>query len=96
MNRLVSLVKNKYLLAFVVFFGWMLFFDRHDLTTQYSYYSQLKELENQKNFYETELEKIATGLHDLQHNSEALERIAREKYQMKKENEDVFILLPQE
>ncbi len=93
MKRVFNLIKNKYLVACAVFFAWMLFFDRHDLATQYSYYSELKDLEREKAFYEVELQRIGKGLDDLKNNPAEVERIARERYQMKKEAEDVFILV---
>ncbi|HAU54598.1 MAG TPA: septum formation initiator, partial [Sphingobacterium sp.] len=37
MQRLWSLIRNKYLLAALAFLVWMLFFDRNDFATQYSY-----------------------------------------------------------
>lgn len=93
MNRLLYIVKNKYVIAGLVFAVWMLFFDRHDLTTQYDYYGQLKSLESEQQFYETEVAELSQRLHDLDGNLEEIERIAREKYQMKRDNEDIYIIV---
>lgn len=93
MERILSIIRNKYLVSGLIFGTWMLFFDRHDLTTQFSYYSQKEELEEEKKFYHSEIDKISKGLDDIKNNPQEMQRIAREKYQMKKENEDVFILL---
>lgn len=93
MNRLLYIVKNKYVIAGLVFVVWMLFFDRHDLTTQYDYYGQLKSLEAEQQFYETEVAELSQRLHDLDGNLEEIERIAREKYQMKRDNEDIYIIV---
>lgn len=96
MERLLSVIRNKYIIAGVAFTIWMLFFDRHDVATQYSYYSQLKELRTEKEFYTTEIDKITKSVHDLNTDPQALQRVAREKYKMKKENEDVFVIIEEE
>ncbi|MBK1441099.1 septum formation initiator family protein [Parapedobacter sp. ISTM3] len=96
MERLLSIIRNKYLLAAAAFMVWMLFFDRHDVTTQYDYYSQLKGLKAEKAFYTAEIERVAKTIHDLNTDPQALQRIAREKYKMKKENEDVFVIVEEE
>jgi len=93
MNRAVSLIRNKYMIASVIFAVWMLFFDRHDLTTQYDYYVQRKALEQEKEFYDREISRISRTLDDLEKNPAAIERIGREKYQMKKADEDVYVIL---
>lgn len=93
MERILSVVKNKYIIASVVFVVWMLFFDRHDVTTQYSYYSELKSLEAERDFYLKEMEYINKTVSDIQVDPEAVQRIARERYQMKKDNEDVFVII---
>ncbi|SEL85194.1 FtsB family cell division protein [Parapedobacter koreensis] len=96
MERLLSIIRNKYLIAAVAFVVWMLFFDRHDVATQYDYYSQLKGLKAEKAFYTTEIERVTKTIHDLNTSPQELQRIAREKYKMKKENEDVFVILERE
>jgi len=93
MERLLSAIRNKYIIATVAFVVWMLFFDRHDVTTQYGYYSELKELEAQRDFYVKEMEIINKTVNDIHSDPEAVQRIARERYQMKKDNEDVFVII---
>ena len=83
------------MIATVAFAVWMLFFDRHDLATQYSYYSELKNLQAEKAFLTTEIEEVAHTIEALKSDPETLQRMAREKYKMKKENEDVFVLVEQ-
>jgi len=74
----------------------MLFFDRHDISTQFDYYSQLKSLRQEKAFYESEINRISQNIVDLEESTVEIERLAREKYQMKKDGEDVFVILRQE
>lgn len=96
MNRLLYIAKNKYLIAGAIFAVWMLFFDRHDLATQYDYYGQLKALEQEQHFYDSEIKDMTQKLEYLDGNVEEIERIAREKYQMKRENEDIFIIIKED
>lgn len=93
MKRAVSIVRNKYILAGLIFSVWMLFFDRHDVAAQYEYYVQRKALEQEKEFYDREIGRITQTLEDLESDPGELERIAREKYQMKKTDEDVYVIL---
>lgn len=95
MERFLGAVRNKYLIAIVAFVVWMMFFDRHDMATQYDYYSQLKGLKAEKAFYTTEIEQITKAIDDLNTNPQEQQRVARERYQMKKENEDVFVIIEQ-
>src|SRR5690606_37894100 len=96
MERFIAIIRNKYIIASVAFLVWMLFFDRHDFATQYGYYSQLKGLQAEKAFYTEEIERVTTTLHNLNNNPQELQRLAREKYKMKKENEDVFVVIERE
>ncbi len=70
----------------------MLFVDRNDIFVQRQRKKQLNELLESKKFYEAEIEKTKKSLSDLRDNPEALEKYARENYQMKKDNEDIFIV----
>ena len=93
MTRALNILKNKYLIAGIAFLTWMLFFDRNDLMSQYDYRQQLNKLEAEKNFYTTETEKTVKDLTELTSDRAKLEKFAREKYLMKKENEDVFVVV---
>jgi cell division protein FtsB len=93
MKRLVVQVTNKYFLVSIGFVVWMLFFDRNDLLSQYEYRSQLNKFKEEKAFYIAEIEKVKTDLNDLTTNQEQLEKFAREKYLMKKDDEDVYVII---
>ncbi len=96
MKRLINLLRNKYFLAAMAFVVWMLFFDRNDLMSQYDYRSQVNKLQAEKEFYIRETEQAKNDLEDLSTNDAKLEKFAREKYLMKKENEDVFVIIEEE
>ena len=93
MTRLLNLIRNKYLIASVAFLTWMLFFDRNDLMSQYEYRTQVNKLKAEKEFYTQETAKVVKDLNELTTNQGKLEKFAREKYLMKKENEDVFVII---
>ncbi len=93
MERVLSIIRNKYILASIAFVIWMLFFDRNDLSTQYEYWSQLKTLNKEKEFYTRETEQVKKDLLELTSNPKQLQKFAREKYLMKKDNEDIFVII---
>lgn len=71
----------------------MMFFDRNDLLSQYEYRSQLNKLKDEKEFYIKETLQVKTDLTELTTNKQRLEKFAREKYLMKKDNEDVYVII---
>jgi len=92
MERFLGLIQNKYLIAGVAFFIWMCFFDRYDVSTQFSYQQEKNKLENEQVFYEKEITRIEQAIKDAQYNPSEIQRIARERYQMKKDNEDIYVI----
>jgi cell division protein FtsB len=92
MQRLKRIVTNKYILAGTFFLVWMLFFDQRDIFQQLDRKKDLNQLEAKKVFYQKEIEKSRKELSDLQSNPAAIEKFARERFLMKKEGEDIFIL----
>ncbi|TYR33036.1 septum formation initiator family protein [Sphingobacterium phlebotomi] len=92
MERFLALIQNKYLIAGVAFFIWMCFFDRYDFSTQFSYQQEKNKLEHEKKFYESEITRIEKAIKDVQYNPSEIQRIARERYKMKKDNEDIYVI----
>jgi cell division protein DivIC len=96
LGRTISLLKNKFLLAATAFVVWMLFFDRNDVFTQMERRSELNELKQSKAYFEKQIADNRKFSKDLQFNASAIEKYAREKYLMKRDNEDLFIIQPLE
>ena len=96
MKRLIDLVKNKFFLVTIAFLVWMVFFDKNDLLSQYQYHQQVNKLKQERDFYQKETEKVSKDLDELNSNPQKLEKFAREKYLMKKDNEDVFVIVKEE
>lgn len=87
-----SFLYNKYFLAAIVFAVWMLFFDRNDFFTQMERKSELRQIEEGKQYFAdkiTEGKKFST---DMRSSADAVEKFARERYYMKRDNEDLFII----
>lgn len=93
MKRFLNLFRNKYFLVSSIFLVWMIFFDRNDLFSQYEYHQQVSKLKQERDFYQKETAKVHQDLDELTSNKEKLEKFAREKYLMKKDNEDVFVIV---
>jgi cell division protein FtsB len=93
MRRLIDLFKNKFFLVTVAFVVWMTFFDKNDLLSQYQYHQQVSKLEEERDFYKEETDKVSKDLEELTSNPQQLEKFAREKYLMRKDNEDVFVVV---
>jgi cell division protein FtsB len=93
MKRLLNLFRNKYFVVTLAFLVWMVFFDKNDLFSQYQYHNQLSKLKHERDFYQKETAKVNKDLDELTSNKEQLEKFAREKYLMKKQNEDVFVIV---
>ncbi|WP_461453377.1 FtsB family cell division protein [Mucilaginibacter sp.] len=93
MQRLVLLFRNKFFWVTAAFLVWMLFFDKNDLLSQYQYHQQLSKLKTERDFYTKETAKVSKDLSELTSNPAQLEKFAREKYLMKKDNEDVFVIV---
>ncbi|MCR9288840.1 MAG: hypothetical protein NXI23_15805 [Bacteroidetes bacterium] len=86
-------LQNRYFLILILFFAWMVFFDKHDLMTQWQLSGSVERLEFDKVYYEDQIKSVRKDLLNLELNQE---KFAREKYYMQKSNEDVFIIVNKE
>lgn len=94
--RIPKLLKNKFALTAFVFLIWITFFDQNNLITQIQYRMELNKLEEEREFYKEEIKVILEDLDDLERNPKTLEKFAREKYLMKKENEEIFVIVEED
>ena len=93
LDKIPAWLKNKYTLIAAFFVVWMTFFDRNDFISQYSYRQELNKLESDREYYQAEIEKNKKEAHELMSDPDNLEKFAREKYLMKKEDEDIFLIV---
>ena len=84
--------KLHYLLALAGFVVWMLFFDEKDVFTQIKRTRELEKIENRIAFYRQEIDQTKKQIEQLDTDPAMLEKFAREKYFMKRDNEEVFII----
>lgn len=87
-------LRNKYLLTSIAFGVWMIFFDKDDLMIQKERSSELQALQESKVHFEKEIEKERKFSQELKTNPATIEKFAREKYGMKRDGEDLFIVRP--
>ena len=94
MNRLKNIFKpfkNIFLLVTIIFIVWMLFFDANSWLIHRELNKEIDSLNVKKEFYESEISSDKKEIKILQ-TPEGVEKYAREKYNMKKENEDIYII----
>jgi len=91
-NKLPKAFRNFYFLTAFFFFIWMVALDSNNLFTRYELSSKLGSLENEKEYYEEKIKEVEKDRDELFGDRESLEKFAREKYLMKKESEDIFIV----
>ena len=92
MKKIPAIFTNKYLLAIIFFVSWMLFFDQKDFFSTLSKKNEYNSLKEKKQFYVHEIAKAKQELQDFQSNAVAIEKFARERYMLKKDGEDVYIV----
>jgi cell division protein FtsB len=92
MKQFTKWISNKYLISSVFFIVWISFFDKFNVFQIIKRKQELNQLTESKQYYKKEIEKTKIELSNLRENSSNIEKIAREKYLMKKENEDLFTI----
>ncbi len=85
-------LNNKYLIAGIFFVVWMMFFDPKDWGLIINRKEKLNELEKSEKTLQKQIADSKAELHLLKTSAETIEKYAREKYMMKKDNEDLFIV----
>ena len=93
LSLIPSWLKNKYFICLVAFAAIMLFFDKNDIFTQNARVKELNELYQSKTYYQDQITSERKELEQLKSNPATLEKYAREKYLMKKANEELFIII---
>jgi len=93
-THIPSWLTNKYLLTGTFFVIWMIFFDPKDLLSDLERKEKLTELQNSERHLKQLITESHIELDLLKNNAQSIEKYAREKYMMKKDNEDLFIIDP--
>lgn len=90
-RKYLSPFKNIFVIALIVFSVWMLFFDANSWFFHHELNSDIEDLENEREYYKEEIEKDKKAIKELS-TEDGVEKLAREKYYMKKDNEDIYII----
>ena len=90
-NRFIKIITNVFVLILIPFLIWMFFIDDNSYLVHRKLDNEIKDLESTISFYENKIAEDKTTIKKLQ-DSLQLERFAREKYLMKKGNEDIYLI----
>ena len=93
MKKVLKYSSNFYVLATSFFLFWMIFIDSNNLINQFRLSKKLWDLEDQKEFYLKKKAQVKAEREELMSNPELLEKFAREKYFMKKQTEDIYVIV---
>ncbi len=92
-DKIPPVLKNKYLLTGVAFLLLMLFLDRNNLISQFKMRKELNGLRKELQFYRDQAMMDSIELNRLLGDSLQLEKLGREKYMMKRDSEDIYIIV---
>ena len=90
-SALLQFISNKYVWVLLFFIIWMLFLDNYSYFDHRFLNKQIDELETNKEYYQEEIKKDEQSIKLLK-NPNQIEKYAREKYYMKKDSEDIYII----
>jgi cell division protein FtsB len=88
---ILKILGNRYVIVLVFFAVWMLFLDNTSYLEHRILNKQLNELEDNKKYYQDEIKKDSENIKQLK-NPDQIEKYAREKYFMKRDSEDIYII----
>jgi cell division protein DivIC len=92
-KKMPKAFRNFYFIVGAVFLMWLLTLDSNNLIARYQLSAKLQSLEDEKEYYEEKIKEVEQDRNELFGDRESLEKFAREKYLMKKESEDIYIIV---
>lgn len=92
LEKLPRFMRNQYFIAILIFLVWIVFIDRNNLISQYRLRKQLNNLKQQEQFYIKASQQDSIELYKLRNDSAYMEKVGREKYLMKRDSEDIYII----
>lgn len=93
MKKILKIIINKYTITLLLFVIWMVFFDSSSVLNRMKYREKLNSLKQEKHFFLEEIKKDSILSQKLLLDTSEIEKFARENYLMKKEKEDVFLVI---
>lgn len=92
-SSILKWLKNKFVVAAIIFIVWICFLDENNLLERFQNLKELRQLKADKEYYQEKIEVDSKRLKELKTDNDNLEKFAREQYLMKKDNEDVFVIV---
>lgn len=93
LQRVPQQLRNRYGLAVLLLVSWITFFDQSDIWTTWKNHRELSAMEEQAEWYANEIAHTKEQLAEIGSDQDLLEKFARERYLMKRDNEDIFVLV---
>lgn len=87
----LAFLGNRYVLVIIFIVVWLTFLDNYSYFEHKILDKEINELEDNKQYYIEEIKKDSTSIRQLK-NADQTEKYAREKYYMKREKEDIYII----
>lgn len=84
--------RHKYLITIVAFMANLTFFSEYSLVKRARNKIEIANLKSEINRYRKEYNRNTRILENMDKDPQYIEKVAREKYYMKKDNEDIFII----
>lgn len=95
LTRLPDRLRNRYSAAALVLLAWIAVVDEYDLWTTFKLRRQLAHMRSEQTWYQEQIIVTRKHLQQLTSDKQLLEKFARERYLMKRDNEDIFVLVPE-
>lgn len=89
-------LKNKYVLSLLIFGIWLVFFDGNNIIRQFQMQQAVNKEEAKKEQFEKDIAALKSQQEELETNASTLEKFAREKFLMKRDNEEIILFVEQD
>ncbi len=93
MKKVKNLLINRFTIILFVFVVWMAFFDENSMLRQYNLSQELNKVKKVEQYYKTEIKNDSLEVLLLQTDLKAVEKLGRERYNMKKDDETIFLIV---
>ena len=95
-KKILPVLKNKFFLVGIAYLLYLIFIDSNDILSQWKLRRELSNLEDQLQFYTEQIEQVKEERDELFSGIEQLEKFGRERYHMKRDSEDLFLIVEEQ
>ncbi|MBS1589506.1 MAG: septum formation initiator family protein [Bacteroidetes bacterium] len=92
MRKVFQILTNKFLIVGVAFVVWIVYFDQNCWMAQEAQKKEIQTVNRNIAYLQNEIARMEKEYRELKTNPQRVEQYARERYKMKKDNEDVFLI----